>query len=87
MYFELVPVPIAIALAFLTQAVKQAVDEKYHRFIPLGLSVVGPAVGAGLALVMGQTWQSGVIAGVVGAAGAVFGFEWVKQLVGSMKDG
>jgi uncharacterized membrane protein YjjP (DUF1212 family) len=75
-------VPIAVGLAGLTQAVKQALDERYHRYVPLGLTFVGPAVGAGISLVMGGTWQDGVIQGIVGSAGAVFGYEWVKGLIG-----
>ena len=79
-----VSLPIAVGLAFLVQAVKQAIDEAYHRYVPLALCVVGPAVGAGLAVVMGDTWQSGVVMGIIGAAGAVFGYEFVHQLRADM---
>ena len=73
-----VSIPIAVTLALLVQAVKQAVPEDYHRFIPLGLLFVGPAVGVGLAFVMGNPWQGGIVEGLMGSAGAVYGFEFVK---------
>lgn len=72
---------IAVALAFLVQAVKEAIPEQYHRFIPVALLFLGPAVGVCLALVMGNTWQQGIIEGVFGAAGAVYGYEFVKGIV------
>jgi len=76
-----VPVPIAVGLALLVQAIKDAVPEQYHRFIPLALLFVGPAVGVGLSLVMGNTWQDGIIQGVIGAAGSVYGYEFVKNVI------
>ena len=71
---------IAVAMALLVQAVKQAVPDQFHRFIPLALLFLGPAVGVGLALVLGNTWQQGVVEGIIAAAGAVFGFEFVSNL-------
>ena len=71
---------IAVAMALLVQAVKQAVPDQFHRFIPLALLFLGPAVGVGLALTLGNTWQQGVVEGIIAAAGAVFGFEFVSNL-------
>lgn len=71
---------IAVAMALLVQAVKQAVPDQFHRYIPLALLFLGPAVGVGLALVLGNTWQQGVVEGIIAAAGAVFGYEFVSNL-------
>ena len=71
---------IAVAMALLVQAVKQAVPDQFHRFSPLALLFLGPAVGVGLALTLGNTWQQGVVEGVIAAAGAVFGYEFVSNL-------
>ena len=73
-----VSIPIAVTLGLLVQAVKGAVDEGYHRYIPLGLLAVGPLVGVGLSYVMGNPWQMGIVEGLVGSAGAVYGYEFVK---------
>jgi uncharacterized membrane protein YjjP (DUF1212 family) len=81
-----VALPIAVGLALLTQAIKDAVPEQYHKVIPLVLTVVGPAVGAGISLLMGGTWQEGAIAGIVGTAGAVYGYEFVHGLRKSMNE-
>ena len=76
--------PIAVGLALLVQALKDAIPKQYHNFIPLALVVIGPAVGAGVSFVMGGSWQEGVIAGIIGTAGAVYGYEFVHGLRKSM---
>jgi hypothetical protein len=76
-----IPIPIAVFLSFVVQAAKQAIPKPYHKFIPAGMLVVGPAVSVGLAVVMGHTWQMGITWGVVASAFAVFGYEFVKQAV------
>lgn len=74
-----VPIPIAVFLSFVVQGLKLAIPKPWHRFIPLSMAVVGPAISVGLALVMGATWQMGVIWGAVAAPFAVFGYEFVKN--------
>ena len=76
-----IPIPIAVFLSFVVQAAKKAIPETYHKFIPAGMVIVGPALSVGLAVVMGATWQMGVLWGVVATAFAVFGYEFVKQAV------
>ena len=81
-----VSVPIAVGIAGLTEAIKQALDKAYHKYIPLGLVVVGPAAGAGISLVMGGTWQEGVIAGIIATTGAAFGYDFIHGLRKGMRE-
>ena len=74
---------VALFAAFLTQAVKQAIDEKWHRFIPLPLAGVTVVAGVVLAYLQGADLVQGGIEGFVGAALAVYGYEFVKNVMGA----
>lgn len=70
---------------FVTQAAKQAFDEKWHRYIPLALIVILPAVGLGLAAATGNTTGQGLVQGalegVVAAWAAVYGYQAYKKSI------
>jgi len=78
---------LGIFALFLTQALKQALDEKAHRWIPLGLILLLPAVGLGLAAASGNLDGTGLvqgaIEGVVAAWVAVYGYQLQKGIRGA----
>lgn len=76
----LTPLPMALVAMFFTQAIKLALPEKYHRYLPLGLGSVLMAVGAILAFVSGASPLAGAAEGLIGAWGAVWGYESLKGL-------
>lgn len=72
---------MAVVASFLTQAVKQAIPEKYHRYIPIPLALVTVGVGVLLAWLQGQNMVTGGIEGFLAAALAVYGYETIKGIV------
>jgi len=72
---------IAVIAAFITQAVKQAVPETYHRYIPLPLAVVLVAAGVLLAYLQRTDMVQGGIMGFMAAALAVYGYEFVTGII------
>lgn len=72
---------IAVIAAFITQAVKQAIPESYHRFIPLPLALVLVGVGVLLAYLQGQDMVQGGIMGFMAAALAVYGYEFFTSVI------
>ena len=76
-----VPVIMAVVAGFLTQAVKQAIPEKYHRFIPIPLAVALCGAGVLLAWLQGTNPVDGGTAGIVAAALAVYGYQVVKGFI------
>lgn len=72
---------IAILAAFVTQAVKQAIPEEYHRFIPLPLAIILIGAGVLLAYLTGGSLVDGGVGGMVAAALAVYGFEFVSNVL------
>lgn len=77
---------LGILALFLTQALKQALDESKHRYIPLGLILLLPAIGLGLAAGTGNLdgpgLVQGALEGVVAAWAAVYGYQLQKGLRG-----
>lgn len=76
-----VPVIMAVVAGFLTQAVKQAIPERYHRYIPIPLAVILCGAGVLLAWLQGTNPVDGGTAGIVAAALAVYGYQVVKGFV------
>lgn len=72
---------MALIAAFITQAVKQAIPEEWHRFIPLPLAAVTIGVGILLAFLTSNDMVAGAIEGIVAAALAVYGYDAVKGFV------
>lgn len=72
---------MAVVASFLTQAVKQAIPETYHRYIPIPLALVTVGVGVLLAWLQGQNMVTGGIEGFLAAALAVYGYETIKGIV------
>lgn len=72
---------MAVVAAFITQAVKQAIPEQYHRFIPLPLAAVLVGVGVLLAWLQAQDMVQGGIMGFMAAALAVYGYEFVTGVI------
>ena len=72
---------MALIAAFITQAVKQAIPEDWHRFIPLPLAGVTIGVGVLLAFLTGNDMVAGALEGIVAAALAVYGYDTVKGFV------
>ena len=72
---------IAVIAAFITQAVKLAIPEQYHRYIPLPLAAVLVGVGVLLAWLQNQDMVQGGIMGFMAAALAVFGYEFVTEVI------
>jgi len=72
---------IAVIAAFITQAVKQAIPEQYHRYIPLPLAAVLIGVGVLLAWLQHQDMVQGGIMGFMSAALAVYGYEFVTGVI------
>ena len=72
---------IAVIAAFITQAVKQAIPEQYHRYIPLPLAAILSGVGVGLAWLQGQDMVQGGIMGFMAAALAVYGYEFIDGFI------
>lgn len=78
-----VSISMAVIAIFLTQAVKQALPEAWHRYIPIPIMVVLVLVGALLAYFTGADLVQGSLEGVFGAALAVYGWELFKSIRGS----
>lgn len=72
---------MAVIASFLTQAVKQAIPEVYHRFIPIPLALLTTGIGVLLAWLQGQNMVTGAIEGFLAAALAVYGYETIKNIV------
>ncbi len=72
---------MAVVAAFVVQAVKQAINPEYHRFLPLPLAMVLVVIGALVALLRGENPVEGGIMGFVAAALAVYGYEFVKGII------
>ena len=79
---------IGLVAAFVTQVLKDAVDERFHRYIPVVLGILMALVGGGVAWysgeppdgARGQAIVVGVFEGIFAAAVAVYGYEFVKNL-------
>ena len=72
---------IAVIAAFITQAIKQATPESWHRYIPLPLAAALVAVGVLLAWLQNQDMVQGGIMGFMAAALAVYGYEFVTGII------
>ena len=72
---------IAVIAAFITQAVKQALPEQYHRYLPLPLAAILVGVGVLLAWLQGQDMVQGGIMGFMSAALAVYGYKFVTGVI------
>ena len=72
---------IAIAAAFITQAVKQALPKQYHRYIPLPLALILIGLGVLLAYLKAEDMVAGGVGGFVAAAWAVYGYEFVHSVL------
>jgi len=72
---------IAVIAAFITQAVKQAIPQAWHRYIPLPLAAVLIGVGVLLAWLQRQDMVQGGIMGFMAAALAVYGYEFVTGVI------
>jgi energy-converting hydrogenase Eha subunit A len=72
---------MAVIAGFVTQAVKQAVPESWHRYIPLPLALVLTGVGVLLAWLQGQNMVTGGLEGFLGAALAVYGYQAIRGFV------
>jgi hypothetical protein len=70
---------MAAIAAFVTQAVKQAIPEQMHRYIPIPLALVLVGIGVFFAWYRGTDLLAGGIEGFVAAALAVYGYEFVKM--------
>ena len=72
---------MAVIAAFITQGVKQAIPEQYHRFIPFPLAAILVGVGVLLAWLKGQDMVQGGIMGFMAAALAVYGYQFVIGVI------
>ena len=77
----LITATAAVIAAFITQAVKQAVPQQYHRYIPLPLAAILIGVGVLLAWLQGQDMVQGGIMGFMSAALSVYGYEFVDNVL------
>lgn len=72
---------LALVAAFTTEAAKRAINESYHRFLPLPIAAFCIVIGSALAWGTGNDPVEGAQQGFVGAALAVFGYEFVKGVI------
>lgn len=72
---------MAVIAAFITQAVKIAIPEQYHRYIPLPLAAILVGVGVLLAWLQGQDMVQGGLMGFMATALAVFGYDFVHGVI------
>ena len=72
---------MAVIAAFITQAVKQAVPEQYHRYIPIPMAIILTGIGVLLAWLQTQDLVEGAIMGFMSAALAVYGYEFVTGII------
>jgi hypothetical protein len=72
---------MAVIAAFITQAVKQAIPSAWHRYIPLPLAAVCIGAGVLLAWLQSQDMVQGGIMGFMAAALAVYGYEFVTEVI------
>ena len=71
---------MAVVAAFIVQAVKQLpVLKPYHDYIPLPLALILIGVGVLLAFLQGGDMVQGGIEGFIGAALAIYGYEFVTH--------
>ena len=77
-FFSIIVV-IAVFASLVATAVKRAVPEQYHDFVPLGLTVLLLPLCSLLAWLLGHGWQLGLVVGVLSTAGAVFGWSFVVK--------
>ena len=71
---------MALIAAFVVQAVKQIpVLKPYHDYIPIPLALVLIGVGVLLAFLQGGDMVQGGIEGFIGAALAIYGYEFVTH--------
>ena len=77
---------MALIAAFLTQAVKQAIPDELHRYIPIPLALVCVGLGVLLAYLQAGDMVTGGLDGVVAAALAVYGYQAVKGFVTPPKE-
>ncbi len=81
-----ISIAMAVLSIFLVQAIKQAIPETWHRYIPIPLLIVLVAAGVLLAWLQGGDMVSGGIEGLFGAALAVYGYEFYKSLRGPVQE-
>ena len=73
---------MALIAAFVVQAVKQLpVLKPYHDYIPLPLALILVGVGVLLAYLQGGDLVQGGIEGFIGAALAIYGYEFVTHVL------
>jgi len=72
---------MAVIAAFVTQAVKQAVPESWHKFIPLPLAGVCTGLGVLLSWLQKADMVAGGLEGFLGAALAVYGYQTIKGFI------
>jgi uncharacterized membrane protein YqgA involved in biofilm formation len=72
---------MAIVAGFITQFVKGAIPEEFHRFIPLPLALVTIGLGVLLAWLQGQDMVAGGIEGFLAAALAAYGYDAIKGFI------
>ena len=77
----LITATMAVMAAFFTQSVKQAIPERYHRYIPLPIAVVLIGIGVFVAWLQGGDMVAGGIGGMMAAALAVYGYEFMHSVI------
>lgn len=79
--FVSIVVVIAVFASLVARAVKGAVPEMYHDFVPLGLTVILLPACALLAWLLSHGWQLGLAIGIISTAAAIYGWAFVVKTI------